>query len=67
MLSAGLDAGYAVGCIFIFFALQYPKNGTIGLGVQGWWGNTVWVNTADAKGVPHKLLAKGEKFGPATW
>ncbi|KAI0052774.1 small oligopeptide transporter [Auriscalpium vulgare] len=68
VLSAGLDAGYAVGCIIIFFALQYPKNGTIGLNsIQTWWGNTVYSNTADAAGIAHKVLADGEAFGPATW
>ena len=30
ILSAGLDSGVAISVILIFFALQYPKNGTIG-------------------------------------
>jgi hypothetical protein len=68
VLSAGLDAGYAIGIIFIFFVLQYPKNGTIGLDtIQAWWGNTVYVNTADYEGVPHKTLSDGETFGPSSW
>jgi hypothetical protein len=38
VLSAGLDAGYAIGSIIIFFALIYPKNGTIGQNtIQTWW------------------------------
>ena len=41
MLSAALDSGVAVGAVLIFFCLQYPKNGNIGLdNVQTWWGNT---------------------------
>jgi hypothetical protein len=41
ILSAALDAGVAIGFIAIFFMLQYPKNGTIGLNtIQAWWGNT---------------------------
>jgi hypothetical protein len=42
ILSAALDAGVAVGLIVIFFTVQYPRNGTIGLNtIQAWWGNTV--------------------------
>ena len=67
MLSGGLDAGFAIGVLFIFFALQYPKNGTIGLTVQAWWGNTVYTRTADFKGVPLKSLPAGGKFGPSSW
>ncbi|KAH9059645.1 small oligopeptide transporter [Lactarius vividus] len=68
VLSAGLDAGYAVGLIVIFFTLQYPKNGTIALDtIQSWWGNTVYLNTGDAAGVADRPLAKGQTFGPATW
>lgn len=68
VLSAGLDAGYAVGVLLIFFALQYPKNGTIGLNtVQTWWGNTVYTNTADFTGVPFKSLPASGKFGPSSW
>ncbi|KAF8493699.1 OPT oligopeptide transporter protein-domain-containing protein [Russula emetica] len=30
---------YTIGLLIIFFALQYPKNGTIGLNsIQKWWG-----------------------------
>ncbi len=68
VLSAGLDAGFAVSLIVIFFTLQYPKNGTIGLdSIQAWWGNVVYVNTGDFKGVADKPLAKGQTFGPASW
>jgi hypothetical protein len=68
VLSAGLDAGYAIGVLLVFFALQYPKNGTIGLStVQAWWGNTVYTNTADFTGVPLKSIPAGGKFGPSSW
>jgi hypothetical protein len=68
ILSAGLDAGYAIGVLFIFFVLQYPKNGTIGLNtIQAWWGNTVYTNTADFIGVPNKAIPKGQTFGPSKW
>jgi hypothetical protein len=63
-----LDAGYAIGLLFVFFALQYPRNGTIGLnGIQSWWGNTVYTKTADFKGVPYKSLPDSGKFGPSSW
>ena len=68
ILSAGLDAGYAVGLIIIFFALQYPKKGTIGLStVQAWWGNTVHMKTADFHGVAYKKVPEGGTFGPSSW
>ena len=42
ILSAALDAGVALGLLVIFFTVQYPKNGSIGLNtIQTWWGNTV--------------------------
>ncbi|TFY51053.1 hypothetical protein EVG20_g11190 [Dentipellis fragilis] len=42
--SAGLDSGTAVSLIFIFFTLQFPKNGSLAI---NWWGNNVFANTAD--------------------
>ena len=57
VLSAALDAGTAIGAILVFFVLQYPGNGSIGkTSVEQWWGNTVWRNTADMRGVPFKTL-----------
>ena len=39
-------------------------NGTIGLNtVQAWWGNTVFLNTADARGMPYKSLPASGTFG----
>jgi hypothetical protein len=68
MLSAGLDGGYAVSVLIVFFTLQYPKNGAIGLdSIQKWWGNTVYTKTADYRGVPFKSLPEGVKFGPSSW
>jgi len=68
ILSAGLDAGVALGLILIFFTVQYPMNGHIGLHtIQTWWGNTVWMRTADALSVPFKLLVPGQTFGPSSW
>ncbi|KAH9955905.1 OPT oligopeptide transporter protein-domain-containing protein [Russula dissimulans] len=46
ILSSGLDAGLVFGLIVLFFTVQWAKGG-IGL---SWWGNTVWRNTADARG-----------------
>ncbi|KAF8264244.1 OPT oligopeptide transporter [Lactarius quietus] len=68
VLSSALDASYAIGSAFIFFTLQYPGNGNIGLdGIQNWWGNTVYLNTADAKGTPLKTVSDGQTFGPQSW
>ncbi|KAF8264675.1 OPT oligopeptide transporter protein-domain-containing protein [Lactarius quietus] len=68
ILSSALDAGYTIGVAFIFFTLQYPRNGNIGLNsIQNWWGNTVYLNTADAKGTPLKIVSDGQTFGPQSW
>ncbi|KAN0137489.1 oligopeptide transporter, partial [Lactarius tabidus] len=68
VLSAALDASYSIGTVVIFFTLQYPDNGRIGLNtIQTWWGNTVYTKTADYQGVAFKTLAEGETFGPKSW
>ncbi|KZV75210.1 small oligopeptide transporter [Peniophora sp. CONT] len=65
VLSAGLDSAYAIGTILIFFCLQYPRNGTIGLNtIQSWWGNDAWKNTVDGNAIPFHELADGQTFGP---
>jgi len=69
VLSAALDSGVAVSSVLIFFILQYPKNGNIGIDtIQAWWGNNVYANTLDGK---HKaaLLPDPDRgtFGPETW
>ncbi|KAL1674846.1 OPT oligopeptide transporter protein-domain-containing protein [Schizophyllum commune] len=64
VLSAALDAGTAISVVVIFFALQFPMNGTLGLNtIQAWWGNSVPYAGADYAGVPLKTLAPGETFG----
>ena len=53
--------------MFIFFILQYPRDGTIGAStIQAWWGNNVYANTLDGMVVP-KLApdAAVGYFGPA--
>ncbi|KAF8901367.1 OPT oligopeptide transporter [Gymnopilus junonius] len=69
VLSAALDSGVAIGVILIFFCLQYPNNGAIGKdNIQTWWGNAVYVTTADYLGTPLRILNSGQaRFGPSTW
>jgi hypothetical protein len=70
VLSAGLDAGVAIATIVIFFCLEYPLNGAIGIDtVQTWWGNLGFQNTAEynARTVAIKSIPAGQKFGPASW
>ena len=62
ILSAALDTGVACSIILIFFCLQYPQNGAIGASnVSKWWGNTVFLNTADGLATP--LQAVNGTFG----
>ena len=64
VLSAAMDCGVACAIVIIFFVLQYPLNGSIGLDtVQTWWGNTVFSNTADGKGLPYKKMPASGTFG----
>jgi hypothetical protein len=64
VLSAALDSGVAVSVVIIFFCLQYPQNGNIGLTtIQSWWGNTVSFTNADGNKLPLLSLAPGETFG----
>ncbi|KAF8972447.1 small oligopeptide transporter [Flammula alnicola] len=68
VLAAALDSGLAVSILVIFFALQFPKNGTIGAdNILVWWGNTVSFVGADGLGTPVRSLAPGESFGPSHW
>ncbi|KAF5362813.1 hypothetical protein D9757_013666 [Collybiopsis confluens] len=63
VLSAALDSGVAVSTVVMFFCLQFPRDGTIGLNnVATWWGNTVFENTADGQGVS-LLTPPPEGFG----
>ncbi|CCM00750.1 uncharacterized protein FIBRA_02790 [Fibroporia radiculosa] len=64
VLSAALNSGVAISGVLIYFGLQYPANGTIGANtIQTWWGNTVYLNTADGQGLPLIALAPNETFG----
>ncbi|KIJ67177.1 hypothetical protein HYDPIDRAFT_25652 [Hydnomerulius pinastri MD-312] len=66
VLSAALDSGLAIGILLVFFCLQFPKNGTIGADTIGkWWGNNVFLNTADGQGLPY--LTADTRFGPSKW
>jgi len=59
-----MDSGLAVSIILIYFCLEYPKNGTIGLNtVQSWWGNTVFRNTTDWRALPLLTVPEGSTFG----
>ena len=64
VLSAALDSGLAISTIFIFFVLNFPKNGTIGANsIQTWWGNTVFANTVDWNATPLLTMPDGQPFG----
>ena len=59
-----MDSGVASAIIIIFFVLQYPLNGSIGVNtIRSWWGNTVFLKTADGKGLPYKKMPTGKTFG----
>ncbi|KAK0475963.1 oligopeptide transporter [Armillaria luteobubalina] len=64
VLSAAMDSGVAVSAVMIFFCLQYPMNGNIGINtVQKWWGNTVPFSNADSAGTPLLTVVDGSFFG----
>lgn len=64
VLSAALDSGVAISVVLIFFILQYPMNGAIGLNtIQKWWGNTVPFNNADGLATPMLTVKPGDFFG----
>ncbi|KAE8356743.1 OPT oligopeptide transporter protein-domain-containing protein [Aspergillus coremiiformis] len=64
ILAAALDTGLALSGIIIFFCISYP-----GAVFPQWWGNTVYLNTADGDGTPWKKIPEVGYFGPAngTW
>ncbi|KAE8249351.1 hypothetical protein A4X13_0g5242 [Tilletia indica] len=47
VLSAALDAGTGLSIVVIFFVLIFPKGKQQAFNDGNWWGNTVWINTAD--------------------
>ncbi|PWN53995.1 putative oligopeptide transporter [Violaceomyces palustris] len=59
VLAAALDSGTIVSTIFVFLTLSLPKDGELTL---NWWGNTVFLKTADAIGIPFKVPPE-EGFG----
>ncbi|KAH7908750.1 OPT oligopeptide transporter [Hygrophoropsis aurantiaca] len=68
VLSAALDCGLAIGIVLVFFCLQYPRNGTIGANnIAKWWGNNVFLNTADGKEVSYLPIPESGTFGPTKW
>ncbi|OJD37513.1 small oligopeptide opt family [Diplodia corticola] len=64
VLAAALDTGTALAGIVIFFCVTYP-----GGVFPDWWGNTVYLQTADADGVPYLDMPAQGYFGYAngTW
>lgn len=64
VLAAALDTGIAISGIIIFFCVSYP-----GAVFPDWWGNNVYVNTADGQGVAWLDIPEQGYFGPGngTW
>ncbi|KAG6813123.1 hypothetical protein H0H92_013747 [Tricholoma furcatifolium] len=56
VLSAAMDSGTVLSLIFIFFSLQFPKNGSINV---NWWGNSVHMRTADYNRTPFLPIPPG--------
>jgi len=56
VLSAALDSGTVMSLIFIFFTLQFPKNGAI---TVNWWGNLVHTRTTDWTHPPFLKIPDG--------
>ncbi|KAL4986597.1 OPT oligopeptide transporter protein-domain-containing protein [Aspergillus falconensis] len=61
VLSAALDSGVAVSTVVIFFCIMLPA------GPLRWWGNEIFMKTADGRGTPWKTVPPHERFGPTTW
>ncbi|KAL2011109.1 hypothetical protein VTN00DRAFT_3827 [Thermoascus crustaceus] len=64
VLAAALDTGLALSGLFIFLCITYP-----GAVFPDWWGNNVYLNTADGQGLPWKGMPEVGYFGPGngTW
>jgi len=63
ILSLALDFGVGMAALVIFFTVVYPGGGQD----LKWWGNTVYLNTADFNFLPLKTVPDGQIFGPKTW
>lgn len=60
VLAGALDFGTVLSSFVIYFLLQMPKNGALEL---QWWGNQVYMETADAQQMP-LLVAPENGFAP---
>ncbi|KAF7296401.1 hypothetical protein HMN09_01110400 [Mycena chlorophos] len=54
--SAALDSGTVISVMVIFFALQFPKHGSL---TVNWWGNELFKRTADYKNLPLYPVPEG--------
>ncbi|KAI6822266.1 small oligopeptide transporter, OPT family [Hortaea werneckii] len=64
IVAAAVDTGTALAGIVIFFAISYP-----GYSFPEWWGNNVYLNTADGRGDAWKPMPESGYFGfpNGTW
>ncbi|KAI7667954.1 hypothetical protein KC318_g5549 [Hortaea werneckii] len=64
IVAAAVDTGTALAGIIIFFAVSYP-----GYSFPDWWGNNVYLNTADGRGDAWKPMPESGYFGfpNGTW
>ncbi|KAG6380010.1 hypothetical protein JVT61DRAFT_8083 [Boletus reticuloceps] len=63
MFNGSAIIAHVTGLNYVPWAI-YPKSGTIGLStVQKWWGNTVFLNTAEGKKLPYQSLPANGMFG----
>ncbi|KAI7199863.1 small oligopeptide transporter, OPT family [Hortaea werneckii] len=64
IVAAAVDTGTALAGIVIFFAISYP-----GYSFPDWWGNNVYLNTADGRGDAWKPMPENGYFGfpNGTW
>lgn len=60
VLAGALDFGTLLSSIAIYFLLQMPKDGALQL---QWWGNQVYLGTADVQGLPLRQ-APNNGFAP---
>ena len=54
-------AGTTLGIILVFLILQLPRDGSISV---DWWGNSVFMRTADYFGMPYRA-PPADGFGEA--
>ncbi|KAI7237892.1 small oligopeptide transporter, OPT family [Hortaea werneckii] len=64
IVAAAVDTGTALAGIVIFFAISYP-----GYSFPDWWGNNVYLNTADGRGDAWRPMPENGYFGfpNGTW